>query len=72
MFLAENNCTIVSHELAHELLRQVKHKKFIEDVHDVWTEHLHNHLPFEPYGKNFEKTSEEPMFLTLDMSSFQL
>ena len=72
LFLAENNCTIVSHELSHELLRQIKYKKFIEDVHDVWTQHLHNNLPFEQYGKNFEKTSEEPMFLTLDMSSFQL
>jgi hypothetical protein len=70
LFLAENNCTTVSHELAHELLRQAKHKKFVEDVHDVWTQHLFNHLPFEQYGKNLEKTDTEPMFLTLDMSSF--
>ena len=37
LFLAEKNCTTVSHELAHELLRASGHKKFIEDVHDIWT-----------------------------------
>ncbi|HXW03359.1 MAG TPA: hypothetical protein VD651_03760 [Nitrosarchaeum sp.] len=72
LFLAEKNCTTVSHEIAHELLRQVKYKRFIEDVHDVWTKHFYNNLPFEQYGKNFEKTEEKPMFLTIDMSSFQL
>ena len=72
LFLAENNCTAVSHELAHELLRQSKYEKFIEDVHDVWTQHLFNNLQFDQHGKNFEKTSGQPMFLTLDMSSFKI
>ncbi len=72
LFLAENNCATVSHELAHELLRQAKYEKFVEDVHDVWTQHLFNNLQFDQHGKNFEKTSSEPMFLTLDMSSFKI
>ncbi len=72
LFLAEKNCTTVSHELAHELLRQAKYEKFIEDVHDVWTRHLFDNLPFEHYGKNFESTKQKPMFLTLDMSNLRL
>jgi hypothetical protein len=72
LFLAEKNCTVVSHELAHELLRQAGHKKFIEDVHDVWTKHFYSDLEFEQYGQTFEKTKEKPMFLTIDMSDFRL
>ena len=72
LFLAEKNCTVVSHELAHELLRQTGYKRYIDDVHDVWTKHFYAALPFEQYGKNFEKTSDKPMFLTLDVSSFRL
>jgi len=72
LFLAEKNCTVVSHELAHELLRQAGSKRYIDDVHDVWTKHFYDSLPFEQYGKNFEKTNDKPMFLTLDVSSFQL
>ena len=72
MFLAEKNCTTVSHELSHELLRQAGYKKFKEDVHDVWTRHFYANLPFEQYGVNFEKTNDKPMFLTMDVSSFRL
>ncbi len=72
LFLAEKNCTTVSHEIAHELLRQVRYKRFIPDVHDVWTKHFYSDLNFEQYGKDFEKTKEKPMFLTIDMSSFRL
>ena len=72
LFLAEKNCTTVSHEIVHELLRQVGYKRFIQDVHDVWTKHFYSDLKFEQYGKDFEKTEEKPMFLTIDMSSFRL
>ena len=50
VFLAEKNCTTVSHEIAHELLRQLNHKKFIDVVHDIWTKHLFSDLYFEQYG----------------------
>jgi hypothetical protein len=40
LFLAEKNCTIVSHELAHELLRQGRDKNYVDAVHDVWTKHM--------------------------------
>ncbi len=71
LFLAEKNCTTISHVLAHELLRQKNYKRFIEDVHDVWTKHFHADLPFEQYGKDFQKTDDKPMFLTLDMSTLK-
>ena len=72
LFLAEKNCTAVSHELAHELLRQRKYKRFVPDVHDVWTKHFHANLDFEQYDMNFQKTDDKPMFLTLDMSTLKI
>lgn len=72
LYLARENCTAVSHEISHEMLRQAKNKKFIEVVHDVWTKHYHADLPFEQYDKNFQKTNDLPMFLTLDTSNFRL
>ena len=72
LFLAEKNCTTVSHELLHELLRISKHKKFIQDVHDIWTKHLFEQLEFEQYGEDFQKTDSKPMFLTMDTSELNL
>ena len=66
LFLAEKNCAVVSHEIAHELLRQSGYKRFIEDVHEVWGKHLFGDFPFEQYGEDFEITSKNPSFLTLD------
>ena len=72
IFLAEKNCTKVSHELAHELLRQKKYKKYVEDVHDIWTKHYYDDLSFEKYDENFQETKDTPMFLTIDTSSLKL
>jgi len=72
LFLAEKNCTTVSHELVHEMLRITGHKKFIQDVHDVWTKHLFEQLEFEQYGEDFKKTDGKPMFLAMDTSQFNL
>ena len=72
LFLAEKNCTTVSHELAHELLRQSGNKKYVEMVHDVWTKHHFDALPFEQYGMNFTKTEDEPYFLTINTKEFNL
>ncbi len=72
MFLAEKNCTTVSHEIAHELLRQNGYKRYVQDVHDVWTKHYYANLPFLQYDENFQKTNDKPMFLTIDPSSFRL
>ena len=71
LFLAEKNCTTVSHVLAHELLRTSGHKKFIEAVHEIWTKHFYDQLNFEQYGSNFEKTEGKPMFLTIDTSNLK-
>jgi hypothetical protein len=70
-FLAERNCTAVSHEIAHELLRQSGYKRYIEDVHDTWQQHLFEAIPFEQYGEDFELTSKKPSFLTLDTTMFE-
>ena len=66
LFLAEKNCAVVSHEIAHELLRQSGYKRFMEDIHEVWGKHLFGDFPFEQYGEDFELTSKKPSFLTLD------
>ena len=67
LFLAEKNCAVVSHEIAHELLRQSGYKRFMEDIHEVWGKHLFGDFPFEQYGEDFELTSKKPSFLTLDI-----
>ena len=71
LFLAEKNCTIVCHEILHEMLRQKKHKRYIEDVHDLQTQHLFNNLPFIQYDKNYEITENKPKFLSMDISTIK-
>lgn len=71
LFLAQKNCSVVSHELSHEFLRQNGNKKHADLVHDVWEKHTFNDLPFEQYGKDFERTKTNPYFATLDTSSFR-
>ena len=70
--MAEKNCSVVSHEILHELLRQSGYKRFIEDVHEVWQKHLFGDLPFEQYGEDSELTTKKPLFLTLDTTLFEL
>lgn len=65
LFLAEKNCTTVSHEILHEMLRLSGHKRFIQDVHDIWAKHFYDQLEFEQYGLDFEKTDGKPEFLTM-------
>ena len=72
LFLAEKNCTAVSHEITHELLRQSGYKRYIEDVHEVWQKHLFGATPFEQYGENFKPSSKKPLFLALDTTMFGL
>ena len=72
LFLAEKNCTTVSHELIHEQLRITGHKKFIQDVHDIWTKHFYEQLEFDQYGADFQKTDGKPVFLTMNTSQLNL
>jgi hypothetical protein len=71
-FLMEINCTKVSHELAHEFLRQTGYKNYKEIVHDIWDKHLFASLPFEHYDTNHEQTEKDALFATLDTSSLRL
>ena len=70
--MAEKNCTIVSHELAHEFLRQTGNKNYVETVHEIWTKHLFALLPFEYYDNTFKKTDIPTTFSTIDTSEFRL
>ena len=72
LYLAEKNCTTVSHEILHEILRKAGHKKHAQEVHDIWTKHLFDQLEFEQYDENFQKTDGKPMFLTMDTSTLKL
>jgi len=72
LFLAEKNCTTVSHEIAHEMLRRQNQKKYIEKVHDIWSKHTFSNLYFEQYGRDFKKTNDKPMFLTIDTSELEI
>lgn len=72
LFLAEKNCTVVSHEILHELLRLSGRKRFIQDVHDVWTRHFYDQLEFEQYGGDHTRTDTKPMFLTMGTSQLGL
>ena len=67
-FLAEKNCTAVSHEIAHEMLRQNGVKRFVPLVHDVWVRHFYDGLEFEQYGADLRPTAGRPMFLAIDTS----
>ena len=72
LFLAEKNCTAVSHEILHEMLRIAGRKRFIQDVHDVWTKHLFGRLEFEQYGDDFARTDGRPVFLTMSTAELGL
>ena len=72
LFLAEKNCTKVSHELAHELLRQHGNKNYVDIVHEIWTRHHLNDLPYDHFDTNFKKTKDKPYFLTINTSEFGL
>lgn len=71
-FLAEKNCTAVSHELAHEFLRKTNNKNYVEIVHEIWTKHLFAALPFENYDETFKKTDKVSSFSTIDTHEIRL
>ncbi len=70
--LVQKNCAIVSHEISHELLRQQKNKKYIDIVHQIWSEHLFGELKFQQYDENFCVTENDSKFLTIDASKFNI
>ena len=72
LFMAEKNCTVVSHELAHEFLRQASNENYVELVHEIWTKHLFASLPFEYYDNAFKKTDVPTTFSTINTSEFRL
>ncbi len=71
-FLMEVNCPKISHELAHEFLRQAGYKNYKELVHDIWDKHLFASLPFEYYDENHKQTEKDALFATIDTSSLRV
>lgn len=65
------NCSTVSHELAHELLRKRGHKRYTQDVHDLWTRHLFDGLSFDQYDDSLEKCESDPSFLAIKISEIK-
>lgn len=72
LFLAEKNCTTISHEILHELLRTCGRKKYTQDVHDIWTKHFYEQLEFEQYGEDYKTTTQKPVYLTMSTESLNL
>jgi len=70
-YLMEVNCPKVSHELAHEFLRQTGYKNYKELVHDIWDKHLFASVPYEHYDSNFSQTEKDALFATIDTSSIR-
>lgn len=70
-YLMEINCPKVSHELAHELLRQSGYKNYKEIVHEIWDKHLFASLPYEHYDINHKQTQNDALFATIDTSSLR-
>ena len=70
-YLMETNCPKVSHELAHELLRQSGYKNYKEIVHEIWDKHLFASLPYEYYDINHKQTQKDALFATIDTSSLR-
>ena len=71
-FLMEKNCSKVSHELAHEFLRQSGYKNYKEIVHEIWDKHLFASLSYEYYDLNYKRTDKDPIFATIDTSSLRI
>jgi len=71
-FLMEVNCPKVSHELAHEFLRQKGYKNYKELVHEIWDKHIFAALPYDMYDNNFKKTQKNALFATIDSSSLKV
>ena len=65
-FIAAKNCTAVSHVLAHELLRQRGHPKYVAAVHDTWTRHHYTDLPFVGYDASHKRDDVSPTFMVID------
>ncbi len=66
LFLAEKNCTAVSYEIAHELLRQMGRRLSINIVNDAWARHYSGEQKFSAYGADHKPTDGVPEFLTID------
>jgi len=71
-FLMDMNCPKVSHELAHEFLRQKGYKNYKELVHEIWDKHIFASLPYEYYGLDYKKVQKNALFATIDTSSLRL
>ncbi|CAI9831611.1 conserved hypothetical protein [Nitrosopumilaceae archaeon] len=62
------NCSVVSHVLLHEVLRRRGEREHARKVHDLWTKHLFDDLPFLMYDAEYERTDADPVYMAMDVS----
>ena len=69
-FYADNNCSRVSHVLAHELLRmRGKTKKdFFGKVHEVWDKHVYNIEPYLYFDNQFKRVGHRDSYRYVTMN----
>ena len=71
-FFADNNCTKISHLIAHEAMRMKgkSRKEYLDVIHDLWERHIENGLDYNYYNDRFLRVSQNSpyRFATLDIS----
>ncbi|MEM2856537.1 MAG: hypothetical protein QW416_05485 [Candidatus Nitrosocaldaceae archaeon] len=69
-FLAEENCSKVSHIILHEVARNMRkeeRKKYYDAIHEQWDRHIMNIDEFEYYNERYERVSKSSNFMFATM-----
>lgn len=69
-FLAEENCSKVSHIILHEVARNMRkeeRKKYYDAIHEQWDRHIMNIDEFEYYNERYERVSKSSNFMFVTM-----
>lgn len=69
-FLAEENCTRVSHIILHEYargMRKQERRLYTDAIHDQWDKHIMNIDEFEFYNERYERVSRDDNFMFATM-----
>ncbi len=75
-FLADANCSNISHVLSHEVLRMKgrKRNEYFDSVHHLMDRHIYEDLPYVYFDNQFKIVSKNSpyRFVTLDKAAIQL
>jgi hypothetical protein len=71
-YFADNNCAKISHLISHEFLRRQKKKRkiYFDAVHNLWSSHVNDSIPFLYYDRQFHKVTKnsEYRYITIDLA----